>query len=118
MVLLREPTPTALSDRVRGFIETRPCPRPELRDYGIGAQILLDLGVREMIAAVQHRRAPSSASTAMASTSSAAGRSPAERLRWRAAPHIMIVEARYYAHISDELAKGAIAALEEAGATL
>src|ERR1700719_3938260 len=34
-----------------------------------------------------------------------------------AATHIMIVEARYYAHISDELAKGALAALEAAGAT-
>ena len=33
------------------------------------------------------------------------------------APHVLIVEARYYPHISDELAKGAIAALEEAGAT-
>jgi len=32
-------------------------------------------------------------------------------------PHIMIVEARYYPHISDELLKGALAALEEAGAT-
>jgi 6,7-dimethyl-8-ribityllumazine synthase len=32
-------------------------------------------------------------------------------------PHIMIVEARYYAHISDELAKGAIAALDSAGAS-
>ena len=33
------------------------------------------------------------------------------------APHILIVEARYYAHIADELAKGAVAALEAAGAT-
>jgi 6,7-dimethyl-8-ribityllumazine synthase len=33
------------------------------------------------------------------------------------AQHIMIVEARYYAHISDELAKGAIAALDAAGAS-
>jgi 6,7-dimethyl-8-ribityllumazine synthase len=32
-------------------------------------------------------------------------------------PRIMIVEARYYAHISDELAKGAIAALDAAGAS-
>jgi len=32
-------------------------------------------------------------------------------------PHIMIVEARYYAHISDELAKGAIAALDAASAS-
>ena len=33
------------------------------------------------------------------------------------APHIMIVEARYYAHIADELAKGAISALDAAGAS-
>ena len=33
------------------------------------------------------------------------------------APHVLIVEARYYAHISDELLKGAIAALDEARAT-
>jgi len=32
------------------------------------------------------------------------------------APHVLIVEARYYAHISDELLKGALAALERAGA--
>ena len=32
-------------------------------------------------------------------------------------PHIMIVEARYYAHIADELAKGAITALDAAGAS-
>jgi 6,7-dimethyl-8-ribityllumazine synthase len=34
-----------------------------------------------------------------------------------ATAHVMIVEARYYAHISDELLKGASAALAEAGAT-
>jgi 6,7-dimethyl-8-ribityllumazine synthase len=33
------------------------------------------------------------------------------------ARHIMIVEAPYYAHVSDELAKGAIAALDAAGAS-
>jgi 6,7-dimethyl-8-ribityllumazine synthase len=33
------------------------------------------------------------------------------------AAHIMIVEARYYAHIAEELARGALAALEEAGAS-
>jgi 6,7-dimethyl-8-ribityllumazine synthase len=32
-------------------------------------------------------------------------------------PHVLIVEAPYYAHISDELARGAVAALEAAGAT-
>lgn len=34
-----------------------------------------------------------------------------------AKPHILIVEARYYAHISDALLKGAIAALDAAGAS-
>ena len=48
VVLLREPMPTALSDRVRGFLATGKTV-PQLRDYGIGAQILLDLGVRDMI---------------------------------------------------------------------
>ncbi len=49
VVLIREPRPTALSDRVRrklGESVERP---QELRDYGIGAQILLDLGVKDMI---------------------------------------------------------------------
>jgi len=32
-------------------------------------------------------------------------------------PHILIVEARYYAHIADELARGAIAALDAASAS-
>ena len=32
-------------------------------------------------------------------------------------PHALIVEARYYAHISDELLKGALAALDQAGAS-
>ena len=46
LVLLREPLPTALSDRLRGDSAAGGA---TLRDYGIGAQILLDLGVREMI---------------------------------------------------------------------
>ena len=69
VVLLREPRPTSLSDRVRQRLgdhglstelrdllseqgraaagttgESR-----QLRDYGIGAQILVDLGVRDMV---------------------------------------------------------------------
>lgn len=47
LVLLREPVRTALSDRIR-LREGRPPASNDLRDYGIGAQILLDLGVREM----------------------------------------------------------------------
>jgi 3,4-dihydroxy 2-butanone 4-phosphate synthase / GTP cyclohydrolase II len=48
-VLLRDATPTALSDRARGLVENGGKPGHDLRDYGIGAQILLDLGVRDMI---------------------------------------------------------------------
>ncbi len=48
VVLIRDPRPTAVSERVSALTaDTRP--PPVLRDYGIGAQILLDLGVRDMI---------------------------------------------------------------------
>jgi len=49
VVLLREPLPTSLLDRMRAVEGTGGPPVPELRDYGVGAQILFDLGVREMI---------------------------------------------------------------------
>lgn len=49
VVLLREGLPTSLLDRMRGLADNDGSPVPELRDYGVGAQILLDLGVREMI---------------------------------------------------------------------
>ena len=57
IVIIREPLPTSLSDAVRSRTElleqphhdaAARAPRAELRDYGIGAQILLDLGVRKM----------------------------------------------------------------------
>jgi 3,4-dihydroxy 2-butanone 4-phosphate synthase/GTP cyclohydrolase II len=55
VVLLREPRPTALSERV---LKLAGATRPplELRDYGIGAQILLDLGVRDMVLLSNTRR--------------------------------------------------------------
>ena len=53
VVLIREPQPTALSDLVAAqAAATSGKPRGragELRDYGVGAQILLDLGVRDMV---------------------------------------------------------------------
>ncbi|MCW5752928.1 MAG: 3,4-dihydroxy-2-butanone-4-phosphate synthase [Alphaproteobacteria bacterium] len=56
VVLIREPRATALSDRVRRKLG-QPVERlGELRDYGIGAQILLDLGVKDMILLSNHRR--------------------------------------------------------------
>ncbi len=47
LVLLREPRRTAASDSLKLQRGEAPA-TPILRDYGIGAQILLDLGVREM----------------------------------------------------------------------
>ncbi len=50
VVLIREPRATSLSDRVLAETGVAPeNPDRELRDYGVGAQILLDCGVREMI---------------------------------------------------------------------
>ena len=48
VLLLREPSATSLTDRVRAHMEGKPG-GVQLRDYGVGAQILLDLGVSEMI---------------------------------------------------------------------
>jgi 3,4-dihydroxy 2-butanone 4-phosphate synthase/GTP cyclohydrolase II len=47
--MIRSSNPTVLSDRLRQSIETQEHPRTALREYGVGAQILLDLGVHEMI---------------------------------------------------------------------
>ncbi len=55
VVLIRDTRSTALSERVRG-LQGSPRPQPFLRDYGIGAQILVDLGVRDMILLSNHRR--------------------------------------------------------------
>ncbi len=52
VVMIREPTATALSDSVRQKLKAVADGRRtenELRDYGIGAQILLDLGIRSMV---------------------------------------------------------------------
>ncbi len=49
VVLIREPSPTSLSDRVRAQLDDGQSGPAELRDYGVGAQILLDLGVSDMI---------------------------------------------------------------------
>ena len=49
MVMLRDPDPKVLSTRFGDDDPAATAPRG-LRDYGVGAQILLDLGVRDMIA--------------------------------------------------------------------
>ncbi len=49
LVLIREPVATSFSDSVRVRDEQSEKTFSELREYGIGAQILLDLGVSDMI---------------------------------------------------------------------
>ncbi|MFO1153480.1 MAG: 3,4-dihydroxy-2-butanone-4-phosphate synthase [Rhodospirillales bacterium] len=49
IVLIREPHATSVSDQVRSRLANAEENVPYLRDYGVGAQILVDLGVREMI---------------------------------------------------------------------
>jgi 3,4-dihydroxy 2-butanone 4-phosphate synthase/GTP cyclohydrolase II len=56
LVLIREHRPTALAERVRLLGAAGMKPQRELRDYGIGAQILLDLGVINMILLTNRRR--------------------------------------------------------------
>ncbi|WP_114393715.1 3,4-dihydroxy-2-butanone-4-phosphate synthase [Oleisolibacter albus] len=48
VVLLRDAQPFSLADRLRAM-DGGDHPAGELRDYGVGAQILNDLGVREMV---------------------------------------------------------------------
>lgn len=55
VVMIREHRKTALAERVR-LLSSLPRPQRELRDYGIGAQILLDLGVKNMILLTNRRR--------------------------------------------------------------
>jgi 3,4-dihydroxy 2-butanone 4-phosphate synthase/GTP cyclohydrolase II len=55
IVLIRESRPTAASERIRAMITGVPL-APALRDYGIGAQILNDLGVKDMILLSNHKR--------------------------------------------------------------
>jgi len=59
VVMLRDTQATGLSQRVARLAELDTHPR-ELRDYGIGAQILLDLGVTELVLLSNTTRPPRS----------------------------------------------------------
>jgi 3,4-dihydroxy 2-butanone 4-phosphate synthase/GTP cyclohydrolase II len=54
-VLIRESRPTAVSEHIRELVAGTRKERA-LRDYGIGAQILIDLGVKDMILLSNHKR--------------------------------------------------------------
>ena len=56
VVLIREPSPTSLSDRAKVKLGDHPPEIVKLRAIGIGSQILLDLGVHDMILLSNSRR--------------------------------------------------------------
>jgi 3,4-dihydroxy 2-butanone 4-phosphate synthase/GTP cyclohydrolase II len=49
LVVIHQPAPTGLSDSLKAHLGEPEKTFGELRDYGVGAQILLDLGVTDMI---------------------------------------------------------------------
>jgi 3,4-dihydroxy 2-butanone 4-phosphate synthase/GTP cyclohydrolase II len=55
VVLIRENRPTAVSERIRALVAGERA-APALRDYGIGAQILTDLGIKDMILLSNHKK--------------------------------------------------------------
>jgi 3,4-dihydroxy 2-butanone 4-phosphate synthase / GTP cyclohydrolase II len=55
VVLIRDPRPDAVSARLK-LMRATPRPAQPLRDYGIGAQILVDLGVKDMVLLSNARR--------------------------------------------------------------
>ncbi len=56
IVLIRPPAPDHISKMLRARISDEKPQTTELRDYGIGAQILTDLGVHKMILLSSHPR--------------------------------------------------------------
>ena len=48
VVMLREPSPTTLTDLLKSRNSNEQVPQNTIRSYGVGAQILLDLGINEM----------------------------------------------------------------------
>jgi 3,4-dihydroxy 2-butanone 4-phosphate synthase/GTP cyclohydrolase II len=55
VVLIRESRPNAVAECIRHMMQMSRA-EPALRDYGIGAQILVDLGVKDMILLSNHER--------------------------------------------------------------
>ncbi len=58
IVIIREPNKTALSDTLRRSMGEKVERPAHLRNYGIGAQILLDLGIHHMTLLTNHPRMP------------------------------------------------------------
>ncbi len=82
-------------------------------DYGIGAQILLDLGIKNMVL-LSNSPTPKIVGLEGYGLNLVARRTIR---RMKNPIHILVVEGRFYHHISDQLIAGAEMALREQGAT-
>ena len=85
-----------------------------MRGYGVGAQILAALGVHDMILLTNTRHAPVGLS---AYGLAIVEERPIPHGGDTEMAHILIAEARFYAHLNDLLLAGARAAIEAAGHT-
>ena len=134
VVMIREHRPTALAERVRLLAASTPRPQRELRDYGIGAQILLDLGIKNMILLTNRRRTviglegyglniveqrsiPERRRCGLRRMSTEDAELPRAPRIEGPPPHLLIVRAPYYREVVDGLTAGAYRILGEAGAT-
>ena len=127
IIILREPAPDAIGHRVRATLGYHPARPRDLRVYGIGAQILHDLGVKDMILLSNAGRqivglegyGLSVVETARSRREKAdGGRRGGPRAAAPPGARVLVVEARYYAGINAMLLAGAVAALERAGAVV
>ena len=48
IILIRDISPESLSNKISKLLKTKPKINKNIREYGVGAQILLDLGVKNM----------------------------------------------------------------------
>ena len=135
VVLIREPLTVMLAEQRRRAGEPIEPAGGELRDYGVGAQILIDLGVQRDGAADQQQeerrrprrlrpedRRPEAGSRPTGSrvrsmstrTETPTARPAVDGVK---GARILIVESRYYADIADALIEGAEREIGKNGAT-
>ncbi|CAE7594229.1 glyA [Symbiodinium microadriaticum] len=104
VVIIRDTRATTVSELLN--VEGLPVPEDvtTLRDYGVGAQILLDLGIKNitLLSNRQHH---------------IVGLDGYGLKIERSMPHILIVEARFYEELADEVVAGAIEHLDANDAT-
>ena len=48
IILIRDVSPESLSNKISKLLKTKPKNNTNIREYGVGAQILSDLGVKNM----------------------------------------------------------------------